>query len=109
METRKEELSVEGIRLSVQEKDKEVAHAYLYVMRNDLHEEPFGLVEDIFVEEAWRGKGYGTELLKELIEEARRRRCYKIIATSRHSRENVHRWYQKLSFRDHGVEFRLDL
>jgi len=109
MEIQKEKLSVEGVRLFAKEGGREVGHAYLYILRNDLHSEPFGFVEDIFVEESARGRGYGTELLKSLIAEARQRGCYKIVANSRHSREMVHRWYKKHGFRDYGVEFRLDL
>ncbi len=98
-----------GARVSLKEGRREVAHAYLYIMRNDLHDEPFGLVEDVFVEETRRGMGHGTRLLKKLVKEARKEGCYKIVATSRRARKAVHRWYKKLGFKDYGVEFRLDL
>jgi hypothetical protein len=35
-----------GIRFSISGAYGEVARAYLQVMRNDLHEEPFGLLEE---------------------------------------------------------------
>ena len=50
-------VSAEGVRFSVSENGREVARAYLFVMHNDLHEEPFGLMEDVFVDEQVRGKG----------------------------------------------------
>ncbi|KAB8330841.1 GNAT family N-acetyltransferase [Scytonema tolypothrichoides VB-61278] len=78
-------------------------------MHNDLHHEPFGLMEDVFVDENSRGKGYGTQLVKKVIEIAREYRCYKLIATCRNSKPKVHQLYQRLGFEEHGVEFRINL
>ena len=97
-----------GVRVACQGNGRELGHAYLYILQNDQHTEPFGLVEDVFVEEAARGQGTGRELLKALIEEAKKRGCYKLIATSRHGRDDVHAWYERLGFRDHGIEFRMN-
>lgn len=78
-------------------------------MNNDLHKEPFGFIEDVFVDKKVRCCGHGSRLIQEIVEEARRQGCYKIIATSRKSRENVHRFYEQNGFKKHGYEFRLDL
>ncbi len=96
-----------GIRFSAQINGKEVGRAYLYVLFNDLHSKPFGLLEDVFVEEEFRGKGIGTSLTKAVIEEAKPL-CYKLIATSRYSRPAVHQLYQGLGFMHWGKEFRID-
>jgi GNAT superfamily N-acetyltransferase len=77
-------------------------------MTNGLHERPFGLLEDVFVEPDHRGGEIGTALVKRVIAEAKRRRCYKLIATSRHARDRVHALYARLGFTDHGKEFRMD-
>jgi hypothetical protein len=42
------------------------------------------------------------------MEEARRRRCYKLIATSRDERPRVHDLYRRLGFEEWGREFRLN-
>lgn len=97
-----------GVRFSVQTENGEVGHAYLYLIRNDLHEEPYGLMEDVFVDDAFRGHGYGTGLVKALIEEARERKCYKLIGQSRYGKDRVHELYQALGFTDHGKNFRID-
>ena len=47
-------------------------------------------------------------LVKCVVAEAKRRRCYKLIATSRHARNRVHALYNRLGFKDHGREFRID-
>lgn len=87
---------------------KEIARAFLYLLKNDLHQKPFGFMEDVFVQEEFRGKGYGKKIVEALIEEARKKGCYKLICTSRPSRDKVHAWYKKLGFREQGFEFRID-
>ncbi|MCX6780436.1 MAG: GNAT family N-acetyltransferase [Candidatus Magasanikbacteria bacterium] len=109
MNIKKTEKQTLGIKISIEENEIEVGRAWLYLVYNDLHQEPYGLLEDVFVSETARGQGFGNELLKSAIEEAKKRGCYKLIGTSRKSRENVHSWYKKLGFEDYGLEFRMDL
>lgn len=90
------------------ESGTEVGRARLYIMRNDLHQEPFGFLEDVYVHSDQRGKGLGTELLKKVINRAKTEGCYKLVAGSRHSRGNVHKLYEELGFESHGLEFRMD-
>lgn len=98
-----------GIKMVIHDpQNKEVGRAFLYVMYNDLHDRPFGLMEDVYVDESVRGQGIGTQLVNKVIEMARNQKCYKLIATSRHSRAKVHELYQHLGFVDHGKEFRID-
>lgn len=87
---------------------KQIGRAYLYLIYNDLHENSYGLMEDVFVEEPYRGKGIGTALVSAVIAEAKERGCYKLIGQSRYGREKVHELYQKLGFGDHGKNFRID-
>jgi GNAT superfamily N-acetyltransferase len=97
-----------GVRFSVHKGGKEIARAFLYILRNDLHSQPFGLLEDVFVEKSFRGEGVGTLLVKKVIEMARQRDCYKLIATSRHTKPKVHALYEQIGFKNHGIEFRID-
>lgn len=98
-----------GLKFSIRDGRKEIARAYLYILKNDLHQQPFGFLEDVFVEEKYRGQGLGTKLVKKALAVARRKNCYKLIATSRHSRKEVHKWYERLGFKNRGLEFRMDL
>lgn len=102
-------LAAKAIKLFIEKEDKEIGHAYIYLINNDLCSEPYAFMEDVFVDESYRGKRLGTELIKKLIETAKENGCYKIVATSRYGRENVHRLYKKLGFKDWGKEFRMDL
>ncbi|MEK7162765.1 MAG: GNAT family N-acetyltransferase [Patescibacteria group bacterium] len=97
-----------GFKFSVNKNGAEIARGFLYVLYNNLHQEPFGLIEDVFVEENARGMGYGLKILKKIIKESKKLGCYKLIATSRYSRKKVHNFYKKLGFKDYGKEFRMD-
>ena len=109
MDFNREQVRSEGIKFSHKVNGQEVARAYLYVFYNSLHAEPVGYLEDVFVDEAYRGKGLAAQIIRRVVEEARAQGCYKIVATSRHSRTEVHRIYDRLGFKDWGLEFRLDL
>ncbi len=105
----RQDISATGIKIILREKNRIIARASLYLLRNDLHEKPYGFMEDVFVEEQFRGQGYGEKIAAAIIEEARKRGCYKLICTSRFSNEKAHKLYEKLGFKNHGNEFRIDL
>lgn len=109
MDIKKIESKVVQIRFSAMKSGRELGRAFLLLGHNDLHKEPFGLLEDVFVEGSARRDGIGNALVKAVIQEATRYGCYKLIATSRFSRDEVHRWYERLGFVQHGLEFRMDL
>ena len=44
------EVKSSGFRVCVEKEGKDVGHAYLYVMKNDIHNRPFGFVEDVFLD-----------------------------------------------------------
>ncbi|KKP59401.1 MAG: GCN5-related N-acetyltransferase [Candidatus Magasanikbacteria bacterium GW2011_GWC2_34_16] len=108
MQIRKEEKESRAIKIIAEEDGVMVGHAYLYLIYNNLHTEPYGLLEDICVEEKFRNAGIGTKLLQMIIEEAKLNKCYKLIGTSRMARQTVHDWYKRLGFVEHGLEFRMD-
>jgi GNAT superfamily N-acetyltransferase len=108
MDIQTKDVNASGIKLFVTQDGKEVGRAYLYLMTNDLHERPFGFMEDVFVDDSLRGGGIGTALVNAVVQEAKKRNCYKLIATSRYARPKVHELYVKLGWSDHGKEFRID-
>lgn len=97
-----------AVKLVANDGAKIVGRAFLYVLYNDLHAEPFALLEDVFVDEAYRSKGIGRKLVEAAMAAAKEEKCYKIICTSRHGKEELHKWYEGFGFKNHGVEFRLD-
>ena len=106
MITVRQTLPSSSIRISLREQGKEIAHAFLYLIRNDHHKKPYGLLENVLVEEAFRGKGFGKKIVQEVIQEAKRQGCYKLVCTSWNSKLEVHKFYLDLGFKEHGKEFR---
>lgn len=109
MNIKKTKIETYGIKLELKDNGETIGHAYVYILKNDLHEQPLALIEDLLVDEKHRGKGLGSMLVQSAIEEAKRLGCYKIISTSRHERVKNHEFYRKLNFKNHGLEFRIDL
>lgn len=108
MAIRTQNISASGVKITIEENGQHIGRGFIYLLHNDLHAEPFGLMEDVFVEEAFRGKGYGEKIVKAIIDEAKKKRCYKLICTSRFSNERAHHLYEKIGFKNHGNEFRME-
>jgi GNAT superfamily N-acetyltransferase len=109
MNARISEIVSKGYRLSLMDGGAEAARARIYLIWNDLRPQAYALLEDVFVLPFHRGQGLGRQIVEQAILAARNLGCYKIVANSRHGRDEVHRLYKKLGFSDHGLEFRLDL
>jgi len=98
------------IKLVVRDpRGNQVARASLVLITNEINPKPYGLLEDVFVREDDRGGGHGSRLVQRIVDLAKEKGCYKLIATSRYSRPRVHALYMRLGLRDHGKEFRMDL
>lgn len=109
MEIKQKKVTAEGIKFYIEDQGKEIARAYLYIMKNDQRPEPFGFMEDVWVDENYRGQGLATKLISEFIKVAKTNKCYKIVGTSRYGRDNAHRLYEKIGFKNFGVEFKMYL
>ncbi len=110
MQFQQNEFPTRAIKFSVSDENgKEIGRAFLFILKNDLRNREYGFMEDVMVDEEYRGQGIGTQLLNELIKTAKETKLYKIIGTSRHEREKVHALYRKLGFEDFGKEFKMYL
>lgn len=96
-------------KIALSSKGKEIGRVWIHFLHNSLHAQPYALIEDLFVEEKFRGNGLGGKLVQAALSEARKEGCYKVLATSRHTRPQVHEFYKKLGFQEWGKEFRMDL
>ena len=105
----KQKIKSEAIKFELFDGEKKIGRAYLYLIKNDLHKEPYGYLEDLFVEECYRSSGFGRQLVQTVIEEAKKLGCYKLVGTSRNSSAEVHEFYRKLGFEEYGKEFRITL
>ena len=66
-----------ALKAEATENGQVLGSAYLYIMFNDLHKEPFGFLENVFVKKEHRSKGLGSKLVQTVIMEAKKQSCYK--------------------------------
>lgn len=66
-------------------------------------------IEAVRVAQAARGSGLGTQMMAWAIAEARRRGCALVQLTSDKSREDAHRFYERLGFTPSHVGMKLRL
>lgn len=57
-----------------------------------------GTIEDIIVDEKYRGQGLGQKLIENLIEIAKDKKLFKLKLTSNPNRESARKLYMKLGF-----------
>ena len=78
----------------------------LLIMENLAHRgAPMGFVENVVVDEVWRGKGVGKRMMEFGMDRSREMGCYKVTLSSHLEREVAHRFYEALGFRKHGYSF----
>ena len=59
---------------------------------------PYAILENIVVDAAERGKGYGEALVTAAVGRARAAGCYRVRLTSNARRKSAHRFYERLGF-----------
>ncbi|HBX16020.1 MAG TPA: GNAT family N-acetyltransferase, partial [Candidatus Magasanikbacteria bacterium] len=47
MKIQQKKITTRGIKFFIKDGKKEIGRAYLYILKNDLHKEPFGFLEDV--------------------------------------------------------------
>lgn len=109
MEVDKKEITCHGFRFSISKDGEEIARARLYILSNNLHIEPFGFLEDVFVHEKFRKNGLGKQIWQEITKVAQRHGCYKIVGTCRYTNVDAHDFYRHIGMDQVGDEFRLNL
>ena len=98
-----------AIKFEFWEGKERLGWAFLYIIFQDRHKEPYGLLENVYVEKEYRNLGLGRKLINMTIAEAKKRGCYKIIGTSKKKNQAAHRFYERFGFGKIGYEFRMDL
>ncbi len=64
-----------------------------------------GVVEDVAVDPAHRGRGIGRAMMNHAREQCRKAGCYKFVLSSNLKREDAHRFYDALGLERHGYSF----
>lgn len=85
-----------------------VGSLVLFITPNLTHKgKPFATVENVIVDEGERGVGYGRQLMRYAIAEAKAAGCYKIVLTSHKARTEAHRFYEGLGFESTHEAYRI--
>lgn len=98
-----------AVKYEIREAGQKIAWGYLYVIFHDRHREPYGLMENVYVQKEYRNRGLGGALVRSLISEAKKQKCYKLIGTSKTGNRDARRFYERFGFKKVGYEFRMDL
>ena len=83
--------------VTVKDAERVIGMGTLYIVQKV--GEMTGYVEDLVVDEDYRGQGFGEKIMKKLIATARLKKSGSINLTSRPSRVAAHKLYEKLGFR----------
>lgn len=82
-----------------------VGFASLTIKNNLWQAANLGHIDELVVDEKHRGRGLGTQLLKEIIAQARRRGCARVELESAFHRRNAHKFYERHGFENRGYLF----
>jgi len=70
---------------------------------------PSAVVEDVVVDERYRGRGIGHDMMDFACRLCRDKGCYKMTLSSNQHRGSAHRFYESLGFRRHGFSFFVEI
>lgn len=87
-------------RLLIAEAGGSVVGTFVFIVLPNLsyRGRPVAQVENVVVDEPWRGRGVGEAMMRWAIDEARKAGCFRIQLTSNKARKDAHRFYERLGF-----------
>ena len=93
-------LDTAGLHLFVLEKDGAiVASTYLTIVPNMTRSaSPYAIIENVIVDEMWRGTGLGKQIMAATIQAAWDAGCYKVTLTTGSRNPNTHAFYRSCGF-----------
>lgn len=60
--------------------------------------QPYGLIENVITDSAYRKRGYATKALNKAVEIAKEKNCYKVMLLTGSKKEETLRFYEKAGF-----------
>ena len=96
-------------RLLVAEADGEIAGSFQLTYIPDMQPDgrEVGMVENVIVVGAARGRGIGSVMMRWAVEEARRQGCSQVKLSSNNKRADAHRFYKRLGFEPTHTGFKI--
>jgi GNAT superfamily N-acetyltransferase len=98
------EMEAEGRAVLVAEQDgRAIGCLSTSVMRVLHRPAPVGRISMMVVDAGYRGRGIGAQLVRAAEEALAAQHCYMVEVTSRFSRTDAHRFYERLGYRQTSV------
>jgi GNAT superfamily N-acetyltransferase len=86
--------------------DEDVVGFALLTIKNNLWQAAnLGHIDELIVDEKYRGSGLGTVLLNEIVAQARQRGCARVELDSAFHRKKAHQFYERHGFENRGYLF----
>jgi ribosomal protein S18 acetylase RimI-like enzyme len=99
-----EHLSFPGCGVLLAEADGKVGGLLAYSIRSDLyHASPTCLIEELIVQETYRGRGMGGALVEELFKRARMQGCAEVSVTTMPDNHRAIKFYRSHGLVDEAV------
>ncbi|HBW38463.1 GNAT family N-acetyltransferase [Desulfosporosinus sp. BICA1-9] len=95
--------------LCVEQNGKVIGFCSFAIVNNFWQEGYIAYVYAMIIDDSFRGRGIGTELLKKAFDKAKLRGCKKIELDSGFQREKAHKFYEKIGFTKRAYLFSKDL
>lgn len=90
--------------------DRIIATLTIVIVPNLGHRgRPWAAVENVVVAAEARGRGVGTELMRQATDIACNHACYKLVLSSNVNRSEAHRFYENLGWRLSHAGFSVDI
>ena len=93
------------IYLCASNADDVVGFASLTIKNNLWQAAKVGHIDELIVDEKYRGCGLGTQLLEDIISQARQRGCARVELDSAFHRTKAHQFYERHGFENPGIPF----
>ena len=91
------------------EESKVIGFGSLTIKNNLWLEGNLGHIDELVVDNSTRGKGVGSQLLKELIQIAKEKNCRRIELDTAFHRKDTHRFYENQGFENRAYLFSMVL
>jgi len=93
-------MSGEGLHLFVLEDSEQVkATCYLNIIPNITRSaSPYAVIENVVSDKAWRGRGFGRQIIGHALEFAWSQGCYKVMLQTGSHRESTREFYSACGF-----------
>ena len=110
MHIQKKKIGKHCIKFFIENNEKIVAEAYLYMLHNDKSKDPFCVVNEITMHyDAVIKNGLGKKFIEMIKDTAISHKCSRLTVISESYKRGVNSLLARSGFGRHGIEFRIQI